>query len=353
MNTMRDLGEKKFLADLLPTLTPNTKFVNGFGHDASIIDIGIPNIDLVMKIDRAAKPIAAINGWCNYQLWGRLAVTANCSDILTVGGSLEAFMISLSLPGDTDAQIAREIIEGAEKSCRLRGISFIGGDTKEAESANVVGSVIGTVPKGRHFDRKMGRKNDLLVLAGSLGGVQGAYWICSKESRSLPDAIKYLSEPNAMWSEAQAMAELSVVRSACDLSDGLAESALNVAGKGLGVRLDFDSLPFHKFARRSAYDRNIDILPYAFGVGDWGILYAVDLAARSDIKSLRDSGLELSVIGEIVSKPGIHLKRQGLYSIHAEPHEHFRQRMEDQGSYLVSIHKQGVFSLNVNGLRMQ
>lgn len=330
---MVDLGEKAFLATLLPQLSADPRFVNGFGHDASVMDIGLPEIDLVMKIDRAAQPIAALNGWSDYRVWGRIAVTANCSDILAVGGSPLGFMLSISMSPETPVITANAIVAGAAEECERRGVAFLGGDTKEALGVNVVGAAVGTVTKGRHFDRYAGRAGDLLVLAGSVGGFLGAYWMCQRGSALPADAVEYLSRPKAAWSEAAALATVDGVRSACDLSDGLGASVLNVLGEGLGAVLDFDALPFHPFARGSAASRDVDLLPYAFGVGDWGILYAVDPAAQGAIEGLANSDLSVSVIGRIESEPGLRLRRGSVFGVTTPENEHFRHRMENQGDY--------------------
>lgn len=330
---MKDLGEKAFIAKLLPTLFADPAFVNGFGHDASVMDIGLPDTNLVMKIDRAAKPIAALNGWSDYRVWGRMAVTANCSDILAVGGRPRGFMLSLNMQADTPVNIAEAIVAGAAEECQHHGVAFLGGDTKEANDTNVVGAAFGTIDKNRHFDRRRGKVGDLLVLAGTVGGFVGAYRTRRANSVSQPDAVEYLSRPRAAWKEATALASLDGVRSACDLSDGLGSSALNVVAPGSGAVLDFDALPFHPLARASAATRGVDLLPYAFGVGDWGILYAVAPSTRNAIADLKEKGLSLSIVGRVEAAPGLRLRRGALFAITASENEHFRRRMEDQGDY--------------------
>lgn len=330
---MTDVGEKAFLAELLPKLSVDPAFVNGFGHDASVMDIGLLETNLVMKIDRAAKPIAALNGWSDYRVWGRMAVTANCSDILTVGGMPRGFMLSLSMHADTPVDVAEAIIAGAAEECQRHGVAFLGGDTKEAVGMNVVGAAFGTIDKNRHFDRRLGKVGDLLVLAGTVGGFLGAYRACQAGSVPQPSAVEYLSRPQAAWREAMALASLDGVRSACDLSDGLGSSALNVVGAGSGALLDFDALPFHPLARASAATRGVDLLPYAFGVGDWGILYAVAPSAGNAIADLQAKGLSLSIVGLVETGPGLRLRRGAVFAITASENEHFRHRMEDQGDY--------------------
>src|SRR6266849_2733515 len=130
---MNDLGEKAFLSALLPHLHVAPAFVNGFGNDASVIDLGWQEQLLVMKIDRAGSPIAAKRGWSDYRMWGRLAVTANCNDILAVGGRPTAMMLCVCVPGSWSTRDVTDIILGCEEECLRLGIAFVGGDTKEAD----------------------------------------------------------------------------------------------------------------------------------------------------------------------------------------------------------------------------
>lgn len=84
-------GRKAFLRKLLPGLVCSDDFVNGFGHDASIVDLGFDK-NIVFKIDRAPNPVSVKNSWSDFCVWGRLAVVANVSDVLAVGGEAKAFM---------------------------------------------------------------------------------------------------------------------------------------------------------------------------------------------------------------------------------------------------------------------
>ena len=172
---MCELGEKKFLSSLLPTLQTADCFLNGFGHDASVLDIGLPEHAIAFKIDRAARPIAACKGWTGFDSWGRLAVTANLSDLLAVGAVPKGFMLSLSVPKDWDVQRTEAVIQGAAEECSRNGVAFLGGDTKEAKEAHVVGAAIGIVDKKKIIGRRAANPGDAVVLAGKLGGFAGAY----------------------------------------------------------------------------------------------------------------------------------------------------------------------------------
>lgn len=337
---IEELGEKAFLSSLLPKLRTTPEFLNGFGHDASVLDIGLADIALAMKIDRAGKPVAAINGWTDYRLWGRLAVTANCSDILAVGGTPKGFMVAISVPKSFEAEIVEEIVLGAEEECLRNDVTFLGGDTKESNESQVVGSAIGVVDKRYYLGRKIARKGDYLVLAGSLGGFVGSY-IEVKESTNLrKECIDYMAYPRARWNEARQINRQKLAIGGMDLSDGLFDALQSMVSPGYGAVIDIESLPYHSLAIASAEKYSIPLFNLAFSVGDWAMLYAVKPDDIDAIRQLaKEEFIELTEIGRVTDEEGIYGidKRGEAYEVDGIVNENFRSRMEDQGNFFESI----------------
>lgn len=339
--TMSDFGEKRFLKCLLDGLSPDLRFVNGFGHDASVLDLGLSDINLVMKIDRAASPIAAVNGWSNYKSWGRMAVTANCSDILATGAKPEAFMLAMCLPPEFLASDASDIVRGCVEECEKRGLTFLGGDTKESREAIVVGSAIGTTKKGLNFSRLAGEHGDKVFIGGYLGGFLAGYWLMKSNlaGKHRKAALKVLSHPTAQWETAELVRNFNRVRGGMDLSDGLAEAAVQMVTNGCGMVLYEEKLPLHPLVALSTSITGIPSVNHAFGVGDWTIMYVVAPDSVKELERLAiDQDVLLSCVGEVVDYEGVHLKtKNDIRQIHVPPNEHFRSRMEDQDSFMDAI----------------
>jgi thiamine-monophosphate kinase len=171
---MSSIGEKAFLRWLVPSLPCDPRIVDGLGHDAALIDGGL-EAHLVLKIDRVPTSISAERGWSDDAPRGRLAVTAACSDVLAIGSHPEAMMISVSVPGDWDADRVRAIIEGCADECDARGIAFAGGDLKESATPHIVAAALGLAHPDFHLRRDTATAGDLLVVTGALGGFVGSY----------------------------------------------------------------------------------------------------------------------------------------------------------------------------------
>lgn len=341
---MSDIGEKAFLQRLLPSLTISKAFLNGFGHDASVIDIGLPDLAVAFKIDRAARPIAAFQGWTSFEVWGRLAVAANISDILAVGARPTAFMLSVTVPSVWDESRVREIVSGAAEACASHNIAFVGGDTKEGEEPNIVGAAIGVVSKSNIVSRRSARVGDVVVLAGHLGGFAGSYLLKTHGLSAVnPDEDRCIAYPDCAWVEANHLFQACAITSAVDLSDGLSEGLRLLTDHDHGVLVDVDSLPLHGSAREAAHRLNIHPLNFAFTVGDWGMLFTMsEVDAQHALKSA-PVGSELRIIGKIVDE-----NEAGFFSpssdtrfemAHDLTNEHFRRRMESETDYFSEIAK--------------
>ncbi|MGW9195553.1 thiamine-phosphate kinase [Micromonospora chersina] len=340
---LRDLGEKEFLAGVLPGLPRHEAFLNGFGDDAAVLNVPISRQErLVFKVDRAAQPIATRRGWADNTMWGRLAVTATCSDILAAGAQPQAFMLACIFPPDFGVAEARAVIEGCASECAKWNVAFVGGDTKEGPSAEIVGAGIGVTTGPYYLGRRGGMPGDALVLAGRLGGYLGAYTqlvedVDSTEERSA-EWVSYVSHPTAQWEAAAIMNASQVATAAMDCSDGLYD-ALSVLSGEHGCEIDESLLPYHPSALQCHQSLGVNPLSLALGVGDWNIVYVVPESQLGALfRSSEHSSRRLTVIGRIAdNKTGeVRIKdAEGrLRRLRRVINEHFVMRQEDEGSSL-------------------
>ena len=337
MVTMSDIGEKSFLKLLLPTLYVAPEFVNGFGHDASIIDVGLEEL-LAFKIDRAPFPVSISRGFGDYRTWGRLAVAANVSDLLAVGAKPRALMLSIVVPGSFNANHVREIVVGCEEACAAHQVVFLGGDTKEGPAAQVIGAALGTVKKGSTYGRAPARSGDYLFVAGRLGGFAGAVALLDAATTvdKIPQTwIDTLINPIARIAEGAYLREFCNVVAACDLSDGLTEAINIFCADGAGISISETALPMDFLAIEASTSYGVPLWQMAFGVGDWAIAFVVGEADIDVFRAGISAGLELYEIGQfddtghkrILDRAGVEQEVPNIIN------EHFRQRAEDGSRY--------------------
>jgi thiamine-monophosphate kinase len=331
--TLADLGEKRFVADLLPALPVHPRFLNGFGDDCSVIKIG-PRSAAFMKIDRAATPMAAKRGWVDFRMWGRLAVTSSCSDVLAGGGTPTAMMVGLILPRDWSAQDAKDVVLGCAEECAAHDVAFVGGDTKEGPSAEVVGTVLGLGEAAEMVTRRGANPGDVVVLAGSLGGFLGALLVLEEDATVGLDEelLTHISHPVARWSEAEVVRAARAASSAMDTSDGLYDAVATLSAD-YGAEIELSRLPYHRYAQACSVRFDIPLVNLALGVGDWNIVYTMPADAWQELQREvvgTRTDVELTEIGRISEQPGIRWRAaDGVYGMDPKVNEHFVRRQED------------------------
>jgi thiamine-monophosphate kinase len=347
MTLMSQIGEKGYLKDLLPQLSQAQRFVNGFGHDASIVDFGLDEL-IAFKIDRAPTPVSLTRGWSDYRVWGRLAVAANISDLLAVGAKPRALMLSVVVPRDFDSASVTDIVLGCQESCEQHGVAFVGGDTKEGDAIQVVGAAIGSVDKHYFLGRRQAQPGDHLVIAGQLGGFAGAMSILetnSKEPLPRQQLLEMLTMPTAKVQEGAYLRAARLATAACDLSDGLTDALDVFCGTGVGLTIDASALPLHAYALQAAQSLSVDPAFFAFAVGDWAIACVVPHASIGELLAGAPSTVHLYDVGRFDSSGVRKLRREGgaTYAMPCLVNEHFRTRLEDDSSYVERLVSSAVY----------
>ena len=345
MTTMADIGEKKFLQGIIPSLFSDPRLIGGIGHDAAVISMESESFDLVLKIDRAAKPISTAHNLSKYDVWGKIAVTTNFSDILAVGGVPTAFAISLSLPRNWFVEDARDIIEGAASTCASNGAVFVGGDTKEAESAQVIGSALGIIEKDSMWKRHSARLGDKIVVLGEIGDFLSAcIHLDYRPGEALtPELLSALTSPKARFKEAKLLRDMKCVTSATDLSDGLFDGLKNVLPESLGMRIDYQQIPFSSASSHITNFMNMDLFNMTASVGDWNIIATVRPETEKKlIEKAKTDGVQIFTIGTVTDSGEIIIERDnGYYRFEGMRNEHFKSTLEKLDGYVESAVKGG------------
>ena len=339
---MSDLGEKQFVQELLQKLDPDSRLVDGFGHDASILDIGLGDMNIAFKIDRASTPVTVSRGWSDKKAWGRLAVTANCSDLLASGAHPLAFMVCVCVPASWKVQDTEDVVFGCKEECEKNNVVFAGGDTKESAVPQVIGSAIGLSPKKSSVRRDTAKPGQHLVISGYAGGFMGAFLQLSRNGLVSPDLrqqwVHYLSHPVCNWREALFINSNRLASAAMDTSDGIYDALKSLTRGEIGISLNMTKVRFHPFARQCSQQLGIPLYNLMFGGADWNIVYAIDDEHYRLIQEANLLDIDLFKIGEFVAQPGIYAHdERDTYSVEGPINEQFRSRIEDMDSFMDSI----------------
>ncbi|MCA1768685.1 MAG: selenide, water dikinase SelD, partial [Halomonas sp.] len=260
--------------------------------------------------------------------FGRIAATNAISDVFAMGGTPVLALGILGWPLDTlPAEVAGDVLSGAQAVCRELGLALAGGHSIDAPEP-IFGLAVNGLVDLEHLKLNKGAKpGDLLFLTKPLG----VGMLTTAEKKGLLEAgHQGLARETMLKSNriGVALAKVKGVNAMTDVTGfGLAGHLSEVcAASGVAARLDFRRLPrlaeAEAYRRRGAVPggtlRNRQALGASLPEMDeahwqWlcdpqtsgGLLLSVDPAWEDDVERIgREHGITLTPFGEMVKAEG-------------------------------------------------
>ncbi|MDP9254504.1 MAG: thiamine-phosphate kinase [Verrucomicrobiota bacterium] len=225
---LRQIGEDRLLARLLPHLGGGKNVLAGAGDDCAVVESPSAGQLLLLKTDCVVEGIhfsasddAAAVGW--------KAMMRPLSDFAAMSGVPQFALITLIAPAAKKVAWTTKLYRGLEKAARKFGVTIVGGETSATRGPAVISvSVAGFVEKDRWISRSGGRANDDLFVTGRLGGS-----FHRKHLRFTPRIAE------SRW-----LTKNFSVHAMIDLSDGLGVDLPRLAqASHLGFEIDESALP--------------------------------------------------------------------------------------------------------------
>jgi selenide,water dikinase len=185
--------------------------------------------------------------------YGSIAAANSLSDVYAMGGKPFLALNVAALPPDLDTGVISDILRGGAEKAKEAGVVIAGGHTIQDKEPKYGLIVLGFVHPERMLTKQGARPGDILVLSKPLGF--GTTTTALKQGKAHPDnvaeAVKWMKQLN------KNAAELAVefgVRGGTDVTGfsllghgwEMAEAA------GVGLRFDFESIPFISGAQENA-----------------------------------------------------------------------------------------------------
>lgn len=228
---LREVGEDRLLAYLLPRLSGKESVVLGAGDDCAVVRFPHGNKFELLKTDCIvegihfpAKSPPILVGW--------KAMARPLSDFAAMSGVPRFALISLITPADTRLDWTKKLYRGLERAARAFNVAIVGGETSESEGPVVISvSVSGFVEKNRWVSRSGGKAADELFVTGRLGGsIRGRHLKFTPRIR-----------------EARWLTEYFTIHAMMDLSDGLGADLPRLArASKVGFEVDEGAIPRHR-----------------------------------------------------------------------------------------------------------
>jgi thiamine-monophosphate kinase len=221
---LAELGELGLLAEL-----EQRGLARAIDADAALVPP-----DLVVTQDALVEGVHFRLDWTSWRDLGWKAAVVNLSDLAASGADALGLVVTLGVPGATEAGDVVQLYEGIAET----GVPVIGGDTTEAPQ--LVLSITALGRSARVPGRSGARPGDALVVTGPLGA-SAAGFEALRRGLDSPLVQGHLRPPLRL-EEGRRLAPVATAM--LDLSDGLATDAVHLAARsGCRVVIELEQLP--------------------------------------------------------------------------------------------------------------
>lgn len=271
-------------AQLLLPIGDDAALVDWSQHNQCVVTTDLLADDVHFRLDEVS-PLAV----------GRKCLAVNLSDVAAMAATPIAATVSLLLPRDGSARLARQIIEGMLPLAREFGTVIAGGDTNVWEGRLVVSVTLLAAPHAKGVLRRDGaRTGDLLFVSGVLGGSLAGHHLSFQPRVEL----------------ARRLHTHFTLHAGLDLSDGVATDAGRLAEQSqCGIEIEIDKIPVSQAAKELAAKKpQRTAIERALADGeDFELLLAVPADTALALHSNYRGDVSLTEIGRVIDEPGVWL----------------------------------------------
>ncbi len=206
-----------------------------------------PGEDLVLSVDAM---VAGVHFLADDppDLVARKLLRVNLSDLAAKGARPLGYLLTVSVPADTDDAWFAGFARGLEHDQRAFGLSLLGGDTTRTSGpVSLSATVIGCVRHGGMVRRAGAQPGDGIFVTGSIG--DGALGLLAAQGQ-LADPDGWLADRYRLPQPRLGIVDAGCVRAAMDVSDGLVQDLGHLCrAGGVGAEIEADLVPCSSAAR--------------------------------------------------------------------------------------------------------
>ena len=330
-------GERRLLARIQSRFEKidrhSAHVVVGIGDDAAVV-APRRNTQTVLTTDAQVEGVHFDRRFSSPEDIGFRSLAVNVSDIAAMGATTRWALVSLVLPDATAVAEVDGIVEGIVQLAETLGMAVIGGNLTRSPGPLMIDiTATGEVAARRVLTRSGGRPGDALYVSGTIGAAAAGLEMLKAATGLKPgpsgvqeglDLLKASGEgpgfspgnicidryrrPEPRARLGVAIAQARAARAAIDLSDGLADAAVQLAdASNCGVEIDASILPIEVSARDWWSARGADPVVSALSGGDdYELLIAVPSAWGGRLRhaTTRVSKPSLTRVGRLTKAAG-------------------------------------------------
>jgi len=307
------------------------KILDGLQFDESVIvgpGVGIDAAVLCSRDNIIVSACDPITGASKEVGW--LSVHVNANDIAASAAYPRWYIVTLLFPSDAREKDIFDVMDGIKRALREVKANLVAGHTEltnKVRDTIVIGTMIGTpMVRGRYVSNRGAKLGDAIVMTKG-AGIEGT-WIlaetfCEKMGLS-EDMMRSIREMKRMISvvrDAEIALNVGIdnIHAMHDATEGgVVGAVFEIAeASGVGFRIYEEKIIVRRETACIANVLSVDPLRL---ISSGTLILAVDREVAEELIGLfRSNGLEASIIGEIVEKDRVLVRRDGREERILEP----------------------------------
>lgn len=203
----------------------------GIGDDAAVV--AATENKLVATVDMAVEEIHFKREWSTPFQIGAKLTTANLADIYAMGATPKYLLVAAAITEVDNSEVITDLAKGIRSVADKYQVSVIGGDLSKAQKMSLSITALGEL-SGKPITRQGAVIGDLVYLS-ALPGLSAAGLAILTRGLDRP---RYVVEAHLNPKLVPPTQMIQVATSMCDVSDGLATDAKNLArASGVNINL--------------------------------------------------------------------------------------------------------------------
>ena len=304
--------------------------IGSFGGMFDLGALGMKHPVLVSGTDGVGTKLKLAFAMHKNDTVGIDAVAMCVNDVLAQGAEPLIFLDYVAV-GKNEPAVVEDIVAGVAEGCRQAGCALVGGETAEMpgmydpEEYDIAGFTVGAVEKDNLIDGTLVAENDVLIGIPSSGVHSNGFSLVRKiiadanldlhtvypELGDLPLGNVLLT-PTVIYVKPvlNLMKKVGVHGVAHITGGGFDENIPRILHEGQGLEIDegsWEILPVFRFLEQYGRVPHREMFNI-FNMGIGMVLAVSPADADAALASLRESGLEPSVIGKVVKGSGVSFK---------------------------------------------
>ncbi|MDJ0625410.1 MAG: thiamine-phosphate kinase [Candidatus Caenarcaniphilales bacterium] len=238
---------------------------------------------------------------------GWKAAAVNISDIASMGGIPQYYLLSASLPRRCNEKWIQEFIRGTNECCDLYDVQLVGGDLTKGDKIYLCGTILGKTFKSRVAKRSFASPKQKVVVSGKFGNSAAGLWsIENMKTDRYPEQFEAHIKPIPRVKEGQNLLSKNKNKIAMmDASDGLFDCLEQISQQSrVKIKINFDAIPISSKLLVCAKEARVNY-------EDWVLAGGEDYELVATTYEPYDT-LHWYEIGEVYEGEGVEIKKDGV-----------------------------------------